>query len=116
MPMLECYERIALQFAYVLQVRVAARVITKHPANMGKPKTTTRAIWILLGIVNKSMMHAMAGAPYQCTILQGHGTEQEKESYKRYLPSGVCLRAEMMHQYVLGPPFILCDSGHWNLL
>src|ERR1700735_401709 len=97
MPMLECYERIALQFAYVLQVRVAARVITKHPADMRKPKTTTRAIWVLLGIVNKSMMHAMAGAPDQCTILEGHGTEQEKEPLKR----GMCLISRVRKQAVV---------------
>jgi len=32
MPMLKCHERVFLQFAHVLQIGVAARVVAEHPA------------------------------------------------------------------------------------
>src|SRR6266481_1730923 len=67
--MLKCHQRVALQFAHVSKIRITARVIAQHPADVRKPESTTCAVRIAFRIIDEPMMYAMAGAPDQCTIL-----------------------------------------------
>src|SRR5882762_10769201 len=72
MSMLKCDERVALQFPHILKVRIAAWVVAQHPPDVRKPESATCAVRIAFRIIDEPMMDAMAGAPDQGTILQGH--------------------------------------------
>src|SRR5882757_11387733 len=83
MSMLKCHQRVALQFAHVPKIRIAAGVITQHPADMGKPESATCAVRIAFSVIDEPMMYAMTGTPDQCAILQSHCAEQQKDRLER---------------------------------
>src|SRR5260221_1936587 len=76
MSMLKCDQRVALQFAHVLKVRITAWVITQHPSDVRKPESATCAVRVAFRIIDEPMMYAMTGAPHQCAVLQGHCAKQ----------------------------------------
>src|SRR5580700_10920456 len=73
--MLPHHQPIALQIAHAAEIRLAARIITQHPADVREPETTARAVRVALWSVDMSMMHAVSGAPVQRAVLQRHGAK-----------------------------------------
>ena len=77
MPVLPHHQRIALQAAYTVEIRLAAAVIAQHPADMREPETTTRAVRVALEIVNIAVVDAVASTPVQCAVLQRHRAKEQ---------------------------------------
>ncbi len=74
---------VLLQIGNDVVVDLAALVVFQHPADMGEPETAANGVRILVVIIHVAVMHAVAGAPHQDGVLQGHAAENGQEPLQR---------------------------------
>jgi hypothetical protein len=76
-------KRIALQVGHGAEVRLPARVIAQHPADVRKPEAAARAIRIAHRIIDVSVVSAMTGTPNERAVLKRHRAEKQIDELER---------------------------------
>ena len=93
--MLKHDHRVVLQIPHIAVITILfPLILPQHPADMGVPEATPRAVGILVVVIHMTMMAAMIRRPVQRRVLQRQRTADGKQPLQRRMSLVSLVRPE----------------------